>query len=398
MNQLEVYQFIGRTLSPYSNMDSNIVCAQQIMHRELDWERIISIATGHLVAPALYASLLRKDFLKLLSEELQHYFHTMYSYNTQRNVGLNGQIEELLHYLPPGAILLKGGASLTSELYSQVGERVMRDLDILVKIESMHSTVKQLFSIGYRYCELDSLPEPPLDEQEDPIEALNARGLGYMHHIYPLVHPKHNASVELHRQPLLQLGERELLSSGEAFSNAVQCKNLKMLSIEHRLLHNFFHAQIQDRNGLLGKIDLMQAYEFVQLVYRHQGAVQWDQLQRRVKECGLEIHFQVYLLYVEDYFYCPIPENISISRRSRRIIKRQQLLEKYKVLRIIHGPTMLFVFSICRELSPIRVKEKYGPISFVIAYLMAITTLPFRLLKPGTIKATFRQLRDSFRG
>ena len=109
MNQLEVYQFIGRTLSPYSNMDSNIVCAQQIMHRELDWERIISIATGHLVAPALYASLLRKDFLKLLSEELQHYFHTMYSYNTQRNVGLNGQLEELLHYLPPGAILLKGG-------------------------------------------------------------------------------------------------------------------------------------------------------------------------------------------------------------------------------------------------------------------------------------------------
>jgi hypothetical protein len=204
--------------------------------------------------------------------------------------------------------------------------------------------------------------------------------------------------VELHRQPLLQLGACELLSSGEAFSNAVQCKNLKMLSVEHRLLHNFFHTQIQDRNDLLGKIDLMQAYEFVQLVFRHKGTVQWDQIQRRVKECGLEIHFQVYLLYAEDYFYCPIPENISISRRSRRLKKRQQRLDKYKVLRIIHGATMLIVFSLGRELSPTRIQEKYGSISFARAYLLTIATLPFRLLKPGTIKATLRQLRDSFRG
>jgi hypothetical protein len=294
---------------------------------------------------------------------------------------------------------LKGAAGLSAGLYQDGGERVMRDLDILLDQKSIHPAVRQLFSKGYSYCQNDVLPAPPVDEHENPVEALKKRGLGYMHHIFPMAQPGSIASVELHIKPTLQLVATPIFASEEAIGESVYCSNsgVRILRIEHRLLHNFYHVQIQDRNGQLGKINLTQLYDFVQLIFRHQQEINWNIIQDRIEACGLTKHFQAYMQYAVDYFDCPLPDNLAISPRPNLSVRRHRLLAKYSLLRSIDSAVLFVVLSLAREFSPIRVREMYGDKPIFLAYLILMVTLPFRLLQPSTIKITWRQLEDILR-
>ncbi|MFT6288588.1 MAG: hypothetical protein ACJA09_003351 [Alcanivorax sp.] len=402
MNQQEIQEFVCQCLTPYSNFDKEKKLSELLQAGGIDWGKVIHLASSHLVIPALYASLKRKQLLPLLSAELQQYFHTLHSCNVQRNQAIQKQADELLTSLSAvniHPVLLKGAAGLSTGLYQGGGERVMRDLDILLERKSIHPAVRQLFSKGYNYCENDVLPAPPIDEHENPIEALNKRGLGYMHHIYPMAQPESIASVELHIQPTLQLESTPILTSEEAIGESVYCPNsgARILRMEHRLLHNFYHAQIQDRNGQLGKINLTQLYEFVQLIFRHQQEVNWNIIQVRIEACGLTKYFQAYMQYAVDYFDCPLPDKLTISPKPNLSVKRHRILAKYSSLRSIDSAVLFVVLSLAREFSPIRVREMYGEKPIILAYSILMVTLPFRLIQPGTLKTTWRQLEDILR-
>jgi len=78
--------------------------------------------------------------LSVIPEEVEHAFAEIYELNRQRNQQILKQIDDITALLNKENIqpvFLKGTANLLDELYSDVGERMIGDIDFLVTEEQL---------------------------------------------------------------------------------------------------------------------------------------------------------------------------------------------------------------------------------------------------------------------
>lgn len=402
MNPVQASKFITYCLSPFTNETQQNYLHQLIVTKEIDWKQIIQITSQHLVTPSLYSSLKHKQLLPDCPADVHEYLNTIFHLNEQRNKALSKQLLNISNYLSEvnvTPVMLKGSASLATNLYMYPAERVMRDLDLLIDRQLLHTAVKQLFTHGYHYCQLDSQATVPADANEDPIESLVNRGCGFYHHIFPIEHTQEIASVELHFELTPQLTRIPLLTAEECLAHAVKTdiKNLRVLCIEHRLLHNFFHTQITDKNGYLGKINLLQIYEFTQLIHQYQNHIDWKLIINKLKLTGLDHQFIAYLKLSSDYFECPLPDIYTSSLRSRVIVYHHRIVSRHHIIGMIDGLIIFLSAKLMRELSPIRVRNNHADTILAIAYIKQLAGIPRRLFRLGWLKENWRQFIDAIR-
>lgn len=218
-------------------------------------EHFIRFCDNQLILPAVFLKLKKHDLLNILPNELVYHLEYVYELNCKRNEGILSQIKEINIALKNSGIepvYMKGTANLTDGLYSDIGERMIGDIDFLVSTENYLKTATILKELGY----------------EDNFKCYG--DLTKLKHYPRLFKKSVHADVEIHRlavpekygkyfTPDMIFKEKKKISSLE---------NCFVASDKHRIINNFIHNQLSNKANLYKTTSLRDIYDIYLLSKR----------------------------------------------------------------------------------------------------------------------------------
>jgi len=102
----------------------------------INFEKLITLASGHLMLPALFFNIQKKKAVYLFPEDFIAYIKSIYAINKARNEILLDEAKELSELLVKNNIkhiFLKGTALLLSNVFEDIGERMIGDIDFIIQ-------------------------------------------------------------------------------------------------------------------------------------------------------------------------------------------------------------------------------------------------------------------------
>ncbi|MGK0414716.1 MAG: hypothetical protein ACJA1B_002944, partial [Polaribacter sp.] len=152
MTYKETFLFIGKCLTISHNQNHKILIEDDLKNNIVNWDSVVKISTSYFMFPALYCNLKRAKFLHYLPVELVNYMIHIADLNRDRNEQIVAQAKEintilLKHNITP--IFLKGTGNLLEGLYDDIAERMVTDIDILIKKEDCIKAFKILQENNY---------------------------------------------------------------------------------------------------------------------------------------------------------------------------------------------------------------------------------------------------------
>jgi len=113
----------------------------------INFENLIKLASSHLMLPALYFNINKKNHSHLFPDDFIDYIKNIYSINKARNTVLLSEAKELSELLYKNNIkhiFLKGTALLLSNVFEDIGERMIGDIDFIIQHKDEEKTTKVL--------------------------------------------------------------------------------------------------------------------------------------------------------------------------------------------------------------------------------------------------------------
>ena len=139
--------FIGQSLTiNYEEHNKNLI-KEQLESKTVDWESVVKVSTAHFVFPALYCNLKKANFLQYLPSDLVEYMKHITDLNRERNQQIITQAKEINELLIENnitPIFLKGTGNLLEGLYDDIAERMVGDIDLIVRKNKTQETYKLL--------------------------------------------------------------------------------------------------------------------------------------------------------------------------------------------------------------------------------------------------------------
>lgn len=210
MHKLDTARFIAQCLRPDSDPLSLINTARQ---GSVDWESLISLASGDRVISSLYGQMKRKGIARHLDGELLQYMDTICEAVGRRNMLLLDELEFIVEGLGSEGIkpvVLKGPALLLLGALP-TEERIIRDIDLLVKKEDFEAALRAMRSMGYINMNTDAV----VNDLDEWLSDDNSP-----HHYPGLAREGAGIVVELHKS--IAKGPRgELVPPFEVFEDAI---------------------------------------------------------------------------------------------------------------------------------------------------------------------------------
>ena len=102
----------------------------------INFEKLITLASGHLMLPALFFNIQKKKAAYLFPEDFIAYIKNIFAINKARNEILLDEAKELSELLVENNIkhiFLKGTALLLSNVFEDIGERMIGDIDFIIQ-------------------------------------------------------------------------------------------------------------------------------------------------------------------------------------------------------------------------------------------------------------------------
>lgn len=127
-----------------------------------NWRSLITSAASLRVLPLLYRGLLTRDLLARIDPSYRERLKAEYYRNLGNNIAcasLTTRILEVLDSGKVGAVLLKGMAHVY-DCYQDFGERVIGDIDLLVKTEELEQASSLLSQAGFAEADAAEPPGP----------------------------------------------------------------------------------------------------------------------------------------------------------------------------------------------------------------------------------------------
>ncbi|PQJ79237.1 hypothetical protein BTO18_08655 [Polaribacter porphyrae] len=152
MTYKEILFFIGKSLTINHENHNRVLVEEELKSNKIDWDAVVKVSTSHYVFPALYCNLKKADFLHYLPDDLVEYMKRITDLNRERNQQIIEQAKEindllLENHITP--IFLKGTGNLLEDLYDDITERMVGDIDFLVSEENLYKANKTLLNAGY---------------------------------------------------------------------------------------------------------------------------------------------------------------------------------------------------------------------------------------------------------
>ena len=255
MKNSELYQLALRCLIsdeiPGFDEDfkNNIAVNDEILHR------FIHLCSNHLVLPAIYNRFIESGLTDVIPNELNEHLKEIYTLNINRNKEILKQIDEInqkFHQADIEPVYLKGAANLLDNLYSNIADRMMGDIDILVKNDDFLEAADLLFNLGYKnelkiYDDIYTLKDYPRMYRNDV-----------------------PADIELHRLPVIPKFAKEFntVSIFKEKKQILSKINCFVPSDKHKTIHNFIHGQLTNKGHAIKLIPLRDLYDSYLLLKR----------------------------------------------------------------------------------------------------------------------------------
>ena len=119
---------------------------------DINFENLIKLASGHLMLPALFFNIDKKKVSYLFPEDFIAYIKNIHAINKARNTLLLAEAKELSELLYENNIkhiFLKGTALLLSNVFEDIGERMIGDIDFIIQHKDEEKIKKVLEKNNY---------------------------------------------------------------------------------------------------------------------------------------------------------------------------------------------------------------------------------------------------------
>jgi hypothetical protein len=275
--RLVALDFICACLGEDVDPEQNTALRSTARSGHLHWPTVIQIANDHLVSPALWVALRARGLTNDLPTDVGEYLSELHRLNSTRNEGLRSQVIEAgraLNAIGVVPLLLKGAATLLSNIQDDPGYRVMRDLDLLVPESQAKVCWHALRSLGY---------QPTSVHNGLKIAQAVPRDFERHHHLHPLHRPGDYATVEIHKASLPQ-PHGQLLPNEPLLGNAtcIEADGIALLvpAPSDSVLHALVHALLVDRAHARGLIPIRVLHDVVKMQRHFGDRVDWDIIRR----------------------------------------------------------------------------------------------------------------------
>ena len=118
----------------------------------VNFENLIKLASSHLMLPALYFNINKKNCSSLFPDDFIEYIKNIFTINKARNEILLAEAKELSELLFENNIkhiFLKGTALLLSNIFEDIGERMIGDIDFIIQHKDEEKVKKVLEKNNY---------------------------------------------------------------------------------------------------------------------------------------------------------------------------------------------------------------------------------------------------------
>ena len=250
MNYRDTLFFIGKCLTLEHEKHNYKEVKKLIMANRVNWENVIKLSSKHYVLPVLYLKLKKSALLSTLPSDLVLFLNKITLENEKRNREILRQIiaiEELflIHRLKP--IFIKGSGNLKQNLYPNIGERMVGDIDILFHNSETQKAQKILLKNGYT-----PIYEGPYIKNR---------------HLKRLSSPNHIASVEVHDEIVSGKFQKEYCNKN-IISNSLFGSIMRP---DHQLFLTIAAHQINDKGRLKYTYSLRNAYDAYLLIQEYKN-------------------------------------------------------------------------------------------------------------------------------
>ena len=222
----------------------------KIIDSQYFWDGIVELGSRHLILPAVYGNLKRKNILKLIPVDLERFLKDIYEKNGERNKKILLQIVSLNDlFLKKNIdhIFLKGSALLLSNKFDVLNERMIGDIDILIRKESILKARDLIVENGYKFfnTEIDF-----------------TKGLIEKKHLTRMIHENQIAAVELHKE-VLNGNKFKLIPSENLFSETVEIGRKKILNSRRLVEHIILNWRFNDYGVLKKTLSLRVVNDYI---------------------------------------------------------------------------------------------------------------------------------------
>ena len=131
---------------------NRLAIEKRLQLETIDWDAVVKVSTAHYVFPAVYCNLKHVGFLQYLPQELVSYMQHIANLNRERNQQIITQAKDLntlllVNNITP--IFLKGTGNLLADLYEDIAERMVGDIDFIFSKEDYPKVITVLREFGY---------------------------------------------------------------------------------------------------------------------------------------------------------------------------------------------------------------------------------------------------------
>ena len=120
---------------------------------KIDYGKLLYLLSSHLMIPSFYINLKIHKKLKYFQEDFIEYIKQIYLLNLERNQVLIEEVKYINSILKKELlkkfVFIKGSALIFDQIYNDLGERMIGDVDILVDDNHIKKTIRILKKNGY---------------------------------------------------------------------------------------------------------------------------------------------------------------------------------------------------------------------------------------------------------
>lgn len=253
LNKAQTYLLLAKVLSldVYPGRVNKV--AKILQHENVNWNGFVQLGSKNMILPAIALKVKQNSLSAFIPPDLDTYLADVLELNRERNRRVINQaryVNDLLKREGINCLFMKGTGNILDGIYSDVGERMVYDLDILVEDKNMLPAAELLRKEGF------------ITQKE-----FNPRALESTMHYPILLREDLVAGVEVHRMPTQFLYQKKF-RAGEVFSQWIPTKREKgfrVMNYRHRIIHNFLHAQLMHSGHYHGDVSLRDLYDLLLL-------------------------------------------------------------------------------------------------------------------------------------
>ena len=220
----------------------NLIFNDKKFDKNTNWDEIIRNGSSHLILPLIYHKINKLNISS--PRDFKDYLKYINRHNHERNLDLLREIkliDKLFKKIKIDYVFLKGSALILAGYFKKNSNRMVGDIDILIKKADYEKCKKNLELINYKSSKNYNL--------------LNHR------HFPRLISPEKKFAIELHTE-LLRNNYTKLLPSFKIFHKKTNSKyNIPIPSNEHLFLNALYNHQINDYGYFKATFDFRTLYD-----------------------------------------------------------------------------------------------------------------------------------------